>query len=305
MPSTNHKAIASLAAAGVIWGLTVPLSKLTLGAVAPAWLAVIRFVLAAPLLAILGRHRLRQALTPAIAWSGALGFGAVIFLQNAGVARTSVSHSAVLVGTVPVLVAVAGTGNGPGRTTPRIWAGYLVALFGVALVAGGGGSHASVAGDLLVLAAAALSAVFIARQPRHLDGRDPAAVTAVQFASGALVSLPIAVLTEGVPAIHHPESLYPLLALALPGTLLPFWLFAFGQARTSPAMAGAFVNLEPLVGAAAGWLAFGDPAGPSQLAGAAAVVIGIAVSAVPAGALPVPGRLRDALPRAQLASSRG
>jgi O-acetylserine/cysteine efflux transporter len=36
------------------------------------------------------------------------------------------------------------------------------------------------------------------------------------------------------------------------GTLLPFTLFAYAQGRVSPEVAGAFLNLEPLVGAVAG-----------------------------------------------------
>jgi O-acetylserine/cysteine efflux transporter len=65
------------------------------------------------------------------------------------------------------------------------------------------------------------------------------------------------------------------------GTLAPFTLFAYGQARVPAGIAGAFVNLEPLVGAAAGAAAFGDPVGLSQAAGAAAIVAGIALSSLP------------------------
>jgi drug/metabolite transporter (DMT)-like permease len=73
-----------------------------------------------------------------------------------------------------------------------------------------------------------------------------------------------------------------LAALALAGTPLPFWLFAFGQARVPAELAGAFLNLEPVVGAAAGWLALGEPAGLAQLAGVAAVLVGIVMSTMPA-----------------------
>ena len=58
-----------------------------------------------------------------------------------------------------------------------------------------------------------------------------------------------------------------LVALAVAGTLVPFALFAYGQSRVAPELAGAFLNLEPLVGTAAGALAFGDPFGPLQLRG--------------------------------------
>ena len=58
-----------------------------------------------------------------------------------------------------------------------------------------------------------------------------------------------------------------LALLAFAGTVGPFALFAYGQSRVAPELAGAFLNLEPLVGTAAGALAFGDPFGPLQLLG--------------------------------------
>lgn len=281
---TNRTAILALTAAGLLWGLTVPLSKLSLEWLGPGWLTVARFAAAAPLLALLGRGGLRAALTPGVAGAGAVGFGAVILLQNVGIERTSVSHAALVVGAVPVLVALIAAGAGHGVARPTAWAGYALALAGVAMVAGAGGSGASLAGDLIVLASVALSAAFLVGQPRLLAGRDPAAVTAVQFAAAALVAVPFAAAFEGLPAA--PGVAAPaigVVALACAGTLLPFWLFARGQARVTAQLAGAFLNLEPLVGAAAGWLAFGEAVAAGQLAGAIAVLGGIALSTVPWG----------------------
>jgi O-acetylserine/cysteine efflux transporter len=280
-------AILALAAAGALWGLTVPLSKLALAWLDPSWLTVARFALAAPLIALAGRRGLRDALTPGIAGAGAAGFGVVIVLQNAGIERTSVSHAALVVGAVPVLVALIAASTGKASTPPTAWAGYGLALAGIALVAGAGGSGATVAGDALVLLSVALSAAFIVIQPRLLAGRDAAAVTAVQFAAAALVAVPIAALTDGAPTV--PGSAAPALALAalaLAGTLVPFWLFAFGQARVPAEIAGAFVNLEPVVGTAVGWIAFGETASVSQLGGAVAVLTGIALSLLPAAPRP-------------------
>jgi hypothetical protein len=72
-----------------------------------------------------------------------------------------------------------------------------------------------------------------------------------------------------------------VLALALTGTLLAFWLFAWAQARVPAALAGAFVNLEPLVGALTGALAFHDAFGAAQIAGGTAILAGIALGALP------------------------
>ena len=110
-----------------------------------------------------------------------------------------------------------------------------------------------------MLASVALSATFIVVQPRLLAGRDPAAVTAVQFAAGALVALPHALVFEGLPpAPATAGPVVALVALAFAGTLLPFWLFAYGQAHVPAGLAGAFLNLEPLVGVAVGWVGFGE-----------------------------------------------
>lgn len=282
MKMHNRTAILALAGAGVLWGLNVPLTKLALGWLGPSWLTVARFSVAAPLLASVGRHGLRDAFTPGVLASGAVGFGAVIVLQNAGIERTSVDHAAVIVGAIPVLVAVIAAGLGRTATHPLMWVGYAVSLVGIALVAGAGGGGATGRGDLVVLGSVVLSAAFIAVQPRLLAGREAAAVTAAQFAGGALVALPVAVLTEGVP--HAPGGAIPALALAalaLAGTPLPFWLFAFGQTRVPAELAGAFVNIEPVVGAAAGWLALGEPATIAQIGGVAAVIAGVALSTVP------------------------
>src|SRR5206468_7735613 len=113
-------------------------------------------------------------------------------------------------------------------------------------------------------------------------GRDPVAATAVQFLGAALAVLPFAALTEGRPAV--PGAAGPVLAtaaLAAGGTLLPFALFAYAQSRVPAEVAGAFFNIEPFVGAVAGAVFFGNPVGPGQLAGGAAVLAGIGLSSLP------------------------
>jgi len=285
-------ALAALILAGLLWGLTVPLSKVALGWLDGGQLTLVRFGLAAPVLAILGRGRLREAAKPAVLRSGAAGYGAVVMLQNLGIERTSVSHGALIVGAVPAIVALIVTLRGAQRRRRarsggaavggRAWAGFALALAGIGLVAGGGGGDASLAGDALVLASVLLSSLFVVAQPTLLRGRDPVAVTAVQMAAGALLALPTAA-ASGLP--HAPASLTPVLALVALlgfGTLAPYALFAYGQSQVAPQLAGVFLNLEPLVGTAAGALAFGDPFGSPQLAGAAVILLGIALSSSPA-----------------------
>src|SRR5687768_15226221 len=239
----DRRALIALTAAGLLWGLTIPLSKVALAYLDPAWLTVARFGAAAPLLAWAARRHLRAACTAPVAAWGALGFGMVIVLQNLGIERTSVSHAALVCGAVPALVAVAALATGRGNTGPLAWVGFATALAGVGLVAGTGGD-ASTGGDLLVLGSAALSAMFIVAQARNLQGRDALAVTAVQMAAAALAALPLALLAGTPPsALPGDEPLLAIAALCTAGAL-PYALYAYGQARVRAETAGAFINLE-------------------------------------------------------------
>ena len=278
----RRRAVVALTAAGLLWGTTVPLSKLALGWLPPGWLTFVRFGLAAAVLLTAARRRLRGACTLPVLASGAAGYGGSVVIQNAGITRTSVSHAALLVGAAPVLVAIVAALWHRTVARPVAWAGFAVSLAGVGLVTGGSGGGATAAGDGLVLSSVLLSATFTVAQTRVLRGRDPIAVTAVQFLGAALAALPFSVATEGMPTA--PAGAVTVLAtagLAAAGTLLPFTLFAYAQSRVSAEVAGAFLNLEPLVGAAAGVAVFGDPAGLRQLTGGAAILAGIALSSLP------------------------
>jgi O-acetylserine/cysteine efflux transporter len=282
MNPDRRTAVAALTAAGLLWGTTVPLTKLALEWLPPGWLTVARFGLAAAVLLTTVRFRIRAASSPAVLAWGAVGYGGSILVQNAGITRTSVSHAALLVGATPVLVAVIAALRHRRVARPVAWMGFAVSFGGVGLVAAGAGGGTTFTGDGLVLASLVVSASFTVAQARLLAGRDPVAVTAVQFLVAALATLPLAAITEGSPAA--PGGAGALLAtagLALVGTLAPFTLFAYGQARVSAESAGAFLNLEPLVGAAAGAVVFGDPVGIAQAAGGAAILTGIALSSLP------------------------
>ena len=281
----RRTALLALTTAGLLFGLTVPLSKLALGWLDPAWLNVARFGLAAPVLLVLARRALRSAWDIRVVLVGAAGYGGMLWLQNLGVERTSVTHAALIFGAVPVLVALFALATGRASARALTWAGFALALGGVALVAGTGG-ESSLAGDALVLASAALSAAFIVAQSRLLPGRDAIAVTAVQMTAAGAATLPLALLGAAPAAPAGATELIAVIALVGLGTLLPFTLYAFGQTRVPAELAGSFVNLEPVVGVVIGVLAFGNPFGALQAAGAVAVLAGIGLTLVPEGAEP-------------------
>ena len=299
--STQTRAVAALAAAGVAWGTSVPLSKAALTWLPPAWLVVARFAVAAAVLfALVDRAALRAALRwRVLAW-GAAGLGGSVLVQNTGLAKTSVTHASLLIGTGPVLIAVIAAAWHRDVARPVAWAGFTMSLAGVAVVASGHGGGATGAGDALVLTSVLVVSVMTVAQARLFEGRDPVAVTAVLFLGAALAALPVAAATAGAPPAVPAGSagvtaLLAVAGLAAVGTLAPFTLFAYGQHKVSTEVAGAFLNLEPLVGALVGVMAFSDPAGPRLFVGGLAILGGIAMSSLPA--------LRGRPPRERLATA--
>ncbi|MBO0838100.1 MAG: DMT family transporter [Actinobacteria bacterium] len=279
MTFRSRLVLPALVGAGVLWGTTVPLSKLALAWLSPGWLAFVRFSVAAGLLAVVARPRLRSALSPGILVTGAAGYGGSVLLQNLGIERTSVTHAALLIGATPVLVAVIVAATGQGAARPAAWVGFALSLGGVGLIAGRQAGESSLAGDGLVLAGQLASAGFTVSQARLLRGRDPVAVTALQLMAAAVAVLPAAL--AAAPGQVQDRSATAMLAttvLVLAGTVAPTTLFAFAQSRVSADVAGAFLNLEPLVGAAIGVVGFGNPLGAVQLAGGAAILSGIGLS---------------------------
>lgn len=282
MTTSTRRAFAALTAAGLLWGTTVPLSKVALEVVPPAWLTVFRFATAGVLLLVVFRPRLRGAVTPGLLAWGAVGYGVTIVLQNGGIARTSVSHAALLMGTLPVIVAAIAAVAHRSRIGAPAWCGFGISLGGVALIAGTGGGGASLAGDGLVLLSVLTGSAFTVAQARLLRGRDPVAVSVLQFLVAAAVATPLAALTEGAPPLGVPAvdgATLATLALVTAGTVLPYTLFAIGQTGVRAETAGAFLNLETLVGTTLGAFVFGDPFGVLHAAGAVAIVVGIALAA--------------------------
>ncbi|HEY4916327.1 MAG TPA: DMT family transporter [Solirubrobacteraceae bacterium] len=287
--SERPRALIALMLAGSTWGLTLPLSAVALRGVAPAALVSIRFGCAASILAVIARRgSLRAALTWRIAWWGVLGYGAVVLTQCEGVERTSLSHAAVLGGIVPVLVVLIAIARGCRRPSALGTLGLLGAVGGAGLFTSGGG-HASLAGDALVLLAGVCFSFYIVAQPALLAGRDAVAVTAVQMGAASIVLAPIALFAEPAPHISGSIAL-ALLGLVVVGSLLPFALYAWGQTRVPHELAGAFLNVEALVGGLIGVVAFHNQMGLAQVLAVALIAAGLLLVAASAPSTQGSGR---------------
>jgi drug/metabolite transporter (DMT)-like permease len=167
------------------------------------------------------------------------------------------------------------------RLTRAGWIGAVIALLGVALVAGGGGGlridPASLKGDALALFRSALQGGYMLLLTRTLRERPVLTVTVYNVLFGALAFLPY-VLWKA-PAIAWakvPETAWIALAwTVLPTTVYGFLAWNWSMRRTGAITATNMMYLVPVFGALAAWALLGEPLHPGQIIGGAVIVAGI------------------------------
>jgi drug/metabolite transporter (DMT)-like permease len=271
----------------VMWGVSIPVTKLGLETLPPLTLTALRFVVAVPLLLIfvVGKQRLPWRALPSVAALGILGISLGQVAQAFGVEGTSASVGTIISATIPVFVVVFAALRLKQPVTGRQQVGLLAAFAGIALVAMGNGPEATNVADTSVSGAAwlLLSAVSIAFyyvwSVELTDEFGTTAVAAWSTLFGFLAMLPFA----GWEAWHAPISVTPqavgvavYLGVVVTVAGLFLWLHLL---RTVPARVAASVQyLQPVVGILAASLMFGDRLGLFFALGVVLILGGLALA---------------------------
>ncbi len=275
--STRRAAFTALAVASACWGLSFPFGKLALAELTPTQVVFLRFVLGSACFAFLA-YRKRLALPRRgewlpLVWTGFLMVPAVFFLQFEGLDRTSVTRAALIVGAFPVLMAVWSVWKGGERLSRLGWGAVAASTLGVALTVGAPGRSGHLTGDLLVLGSMVMAVWWVVATRRLMERRSALLVTLWSALFGTLLHGVLMLLLDGLPSLDlEPVTWAALVALGLVCTAVSYGLWNWGQRFVPASTAGVFVNLEPLVGAFAGILFFGDPVGWGTYAGGTLIV---------------------------------
>jgi len=200
----------------------------------------------------------------------------------AGLAATSASNSALIIGCTPVFVALMTAAVGHEPISRRRWIGVLLSAAGVYLVVGRGASATtdSLRGDMLILGSVACwSLATIIARPLLL--RWPALeVTGISMALGTLLYLPFAIAPFGHIHISDvPPTAWS--ALAFSGILALYVAYAIwfsavqrlGGPRTS-----VYSNLVPVAGLIVASVGFGEHIGLVKAFGAVIVLTGVGLT---------------------------
>lgn len=273
----------------VLWGLSIPITKLGLDSMPPMTFTALRFAFAVPFLFLfaIGRHRIPLSALPKVAALGLIGIGVGNVSQSFGVAGASASVSTIVSATIPVFIVVLAALR-LGQSVSRLQRFGLAAAFaGVALVAFGRGNGAgdlaqtTLPGVALVLLSAVTIAFYYVWSVELADRFGTVTVVIWSTLAGFLALLPFAAWEVATTSFRvEPKAIaaavYLGLLVSAVGLFLWLWLL-----RTVPARVAASVQfLQPVFGIAASAAMFGDRMGPLFVAGVVLVLIGVGLSIV-------------------------
>lgn len=262
VPATSPARVrAALLAVQLLFGINYLVAKGIVTVIDPAAWAVLRSSGALVVLvavAVAGRRRLpspRDVALLAVAGLFGVTLNQGLFLE--GLARTTVSRSALICAQIPTFVLLFSLVARQERLTVRKVLGFLAGIGGVAVLLEAdrfAWDGRWLAGDLLTLANAASYAMFVVIGRRVMARNDPLAATAVVFFFGALG---LAVYGGGEALAVRPADLDAglLAAMAfsvLGATVATYFLNMWAVKRVVATRVALYVFLQPVLAALLG-----------------------------------------------------
>jgi drug/metabolite transporter (DMT)-like permease len=282
VPQNRTLGFASCALASSLWGCGFFFGKIALVEMGVGAMVLYRFLFAAlALLPLLFTHRpsFNRREWRTLLLCAFLGIPLQFLIQFSGLNRTTVSHASLMVGTMPVLLAVAATLFAHERMDATGWFSLAVSTIGAALIALGarhatGSNHPTLTGDLLVVLSLVIALGWVLLNKHLMERHSAIVVSAYGIACGTAMLLVCVPFLYGFPPIAH-VSLRAWLALAASGflcTASTTLLWNWGMTQVPASQAGVLLNMEPLIGSILGVFILHETLGPSARFGGALIL---------------------------------
>jgi drug/metabolite transporter (DMT)-like permease len=196
--------------------------------------------------------------------------------------RTTVANGALIFAFTPIVVALLTSVLGHERIQLARWAGALVSLAGIYLVVGdtAGDAGATMAGNALAAGAMLCWAVYTVGARPLLVTRSALTITGCSMAVGSLLYVPLA--WSGLRELRWttvPMSAWAALALSAVLALFVAYMIWYTAVQTiGGTRTAVYSNITPIVAMLVAAIWIGEPLTFRKLAGAAAVIAGLAVT---------------------------
>ena len=267
---------AACAVASCFWGCGFFFGKIALAEMSFAHMVLYRFLFAMPaLLPLLVTHRpgLNRREWGLLVVASFFGVPLQFLIQFYALSITTVSHAALMVGMMPVILAVGAAVFAHERMDLVGWMALAGSTCGAGLIALSAGSHAkggaTLAGDLLVVVSLLIALSWILINKGLMERHSHVVVTAYGLAIGTLMLMVWVPVQYGMPPVAG-VSLKAWLALAGSGVLCTATttlLWNWGMTQVPASQAGVLLNMEPLIGSLLGVVVLGERLGPSAWVG--------------------------------------
>jgi drug/metabolite transporter (DMT)-like permease len=272
----------------LIWGTNFTITKASLAYIPPLAFTAVRFLLASVALLLLVR-----AVEPRAELSGKdfrklvlIGLVGNTLYQPAwivGLDHTTASNSAVIIGSLPGIVALLAWVFRLERISTWVCTGIVFSLLGVAMVVGTHGislGGSTILGDLLTVGAVFCWATYTLGLRTIAPSVSPLRITAVTTAVGTpgivLMSLPQTWATNWLRV--PPPAYGGIVYAALISLVGAYFLFNTGVKKLGPSRASVYSCMIPLVGVMVAWTFLGEVPLPIQALGGLLVIIGVWLS---------------------------
>jgi drug/metabolite transporter (DMT)-like permease len=266
------------------WGSTYLVAKELVTPDSVVALLAVRMLLAAALLAAIATARRTRITAAELRAGGILGtiLAAVFGCETFGIAHTSATNAGLIISLTIVFTPVLESALSGRRLPGRFFIAAVIAIGGVALLAGNGVFEPPSLGDALILVAAIVRAIHVTSM-FALTGRRPMDslhLTTVQLATCAVVFSAISLVHgDSIPLfLAHLDAgrttLFLYLVVAC--TVFAFLVQTWAVRRTSPSRVSLLLGTEPIWAAIVGITIAHDRVGPAGYVGIALILSGTA-----------------------------
>jgi len=284
--SARMSFVASMMMAAACWGVGGVMTKRALAEMQPLTLLVIQLTVSVLFLwAVVAIQRSRFPSRQEIFQLGLIGLlnpGFAYTFTLIGLKFTTASVSALLWASEPILILGLAVLILRERLTPPLIVCSLLAISGVALVAGlnvGTGNASALLGVAIILAGVACCALYTVFTRRLTTTLDPVLLIALQQTvalAWALVIWPIEATQTETAAPTTIGGWGWAIVSGLVYYALAFWFFINGLKRATASLAGFFLNLIPIFGLTAAAMILGERLSSMQWVGAVLILIAAA-----------------------------
>ena len=272
---------AACALASAFWGCGFYFGKVALAEMNVGAMVFYRFLFGSvALLPLLATHKpgLNRREWGILLGTSFLGVPLQFLIQFYGLSLTTVSHASLMVGTMPVILAVGAAFFAHERMDRIGWLSLAASAAGAALIAlgglHGGKGQASLLGDLLVVVSLLIALFWILGNKQLMQKHSAVVVTAYGLVAGTLMLAIWVPIQYGLPPIHG-ISIKAWIALVCSGVLCTATstlLWNWGLTQVPASQAGVLLNIEPLIGSLLGVFVLHEVLGPSAWLGGSLIV---------------------------------